>query len=155
MLLKIQEMMLDLYYTVEWLWSYTIILRRCIDWQIWGSFENLFSSFKMQPNFHFLPMRFTMQCLYSCFDGFVLIIVLVKALPLKNLNLPDWFALRNNTATYSRAVFQSFDAKIKCVCENEPDFSSQCLWVWNTWNTLLHTNVHFGSFKIPWIHLSS
>lgn len=68
-----------------------------------------------------------MRCIYSCFDGFVLIIVLVKALPLKNLNLPDWFALRNNTATYSRAVFQFFDAKIKCVCENEPDFSSQCL----------------------------
>lgn len=36
-----------------------------------------------------------MQCLYTCLDGFVLIVVLVSALPLKNLYLPDWFALRN------------------------------------------------------------
>lgn len=43
----------------------------------------------------FLPMRFTTPCLSTRLDDFVLIIVLVMALPLKNLYLPDWFALRN------------------------------------------------------------
>lgn len=39
------------------------------------------------------------------FDGFVLIIVLITALPLKNLYLPDWFALRNTQLRTSRALF--------------------------------------------------
>lgn len=97
MMLNINEMILFKYVVMndraEWLWISTIINMYRLEWlPNWKMFCKVL---KNTANYHFLPVRLGMWCLYICLDGYVLTVVLVMALPMKNLYMPDWFALRN------------------------------------------------------------
>lgn len=134
MMLNIKEMILFKFVVMndraEWLWISTIINMYRLEWlPNWKMFCKVLK--KNTANYHFLPVRLGMWCLYICLDGYVLTVVLVMALPMKNL-YARLVCPQEYTATYSRAIFFSNPMMQNKMCMWKLTNSLLTIaWVWN------------------------